>query len=49
MLFYLAALQSIPTDVYEAAAIDGAGLWRTFWKITFPLLKPATSSSPSCR
>jgi multiple sugar transport system permease protein len=41
MLFYLAALQSIPTDVYEAAAIDSAGTWRTFWKITFPLLKPA--------
>jgi multiple sugar transport system permease protein len=41
MLFYLAALQSIPTDVYEAAAIDAAGAWRTFWKITFPLLKPA--------
>ena len=41
MLFYLAALQSIPTDVYEAAAIDGAGAWRTFWKITFPLLRPA--------
>ena len=40
MLFYLAALQSIPTDVYEAAAIDKAGVWRTFWKITFPLLKP---------
>jgi len=40
MLFYLAALQAIPTDVYEAAAIDGAGPWRTFWKITFPLLKP---------
>jgi multiple sugar transport system permease protein len=40
MLFYLAYLQSIPTDVYEAAAIDGAGPWRTFWKITFPLLKP---------
>jgi multiple sugar transport system permease protein len=40
MLFYLASLQSIPTDVYEAAAIDGAGAWRTFWKITFPLLKP---------
>jgi multiple sugar transport system permease protein len=40
MLFYLAALQSIPTEVYEAAAIDGAGAWRTFWKITFPLLKP---------
>ena len=40
MLFYLASLQSIPTDVYEASAIDGAGSWRTFWKITFPLLKP---------
>ena len=41
MLFYLAALQSVPMDVYEAAAIDKAGTWRTFWKITFPLLKPA--------
>jgi multiple sugar transport system permease protein len=40
MLFYLAALQAIPTDIYEAAAIDGAGSWRTFWRITFPLLKP---------
>jgi ABC-type sugar transport system permease subunit len=40
MLFYLAALQAIPVDVYEAAAIDGAGAWRVFWKITFPLLKP---------
>src|SRR5436189_235837 len=39
-LFYLAALQAIPVDVYEAAAIDGAGAWRAFWKITFPLLKP---------
>ena len=41
MLFYLAALQAISTDVYEAAAIDGAGAWRTFSKVTFPLLKPA--------
>ena len=41
MIFYLAALQSIPDDVYEAAALDGAGAWRTFWKITFPLLRPA--------
>jgi multiple sugar transport system permease protein len=41
MLFYLAALQAIPVDVYEAAAIDGAGAWRTFSKVTFPLLKPA--------
>jgi multiple sugar transport system permease protein len=39
MLFYLASLQSIPTDVYEAAAIDGASSWRTFWKVTFPLLR----------
>ena len=41
MLFYLAALQSIPTDVYEAAALDGTSRWRTFWRITFPLLRPA--------
>jgi multiple sugar transport system permease protein len=41
MLFYLAGLQSIPSEVYEAAALDGAGAWRTFWKITFPLLRPA--------
>lgn len=41
MIFYLAALQSIPEDVYEAAALDGTGAWRTFWKITFPLLRPA--------
>jgi multiple sugar transport system permease protein len=41
MIFYLAALQSIPEDVYEAAALDGARAWRTFWKVTFPLLKPA--------
>lgn len=41
MLFYLAALQSISTDVYEAAALDGAKTWRSFWKITFPLLRPA--------
>jgi ABC-type sugar transport system permease subunit len=40
MLFYLASLQAISTEVYEAAAIDGAGAWRTFRKITFPLLKP---------
>jgi multiple sugar transport system permease protein len=40
MLFYLASLQSIPTDVYEAAAIDGTSRWRTFWRITMPLLKP---------
>ncbi len=41
MLWYLAALQSIPTDVYEAASLDGTSRWRTFWRITFPLLRPA--------
>jgi len=41
MLYYLAGLQSISTDVYEAAALDNTGAWRTFWKITFPLLRPA--------
>jgi multiple sugar transport system permease protein len=40
MLFYLASLQSISTEVYEAAAIDGAGPWQAFWRITFPLLRP---------
>jgi ABC-type sugar transport system permease subunit len=40
MLFYLASLQSISGQVYEAAAIDGAGAWRTFRHITFPLLRP---------
>jgi ABC-type sugar transport system permease subunit len=39
MLFYLASLQSIPTDVYEAAAIDGAGAWRTLWMVGLPLAK----------
>ena len=41
MLYYLAGLQAVPDDVYEAAALDGTNGWRTFWKITFPLLKPA--------
>jgi multiple sugar transport system permease protein len=41
MLFYLAALQGISREVYEAAAMDGANWWSTFWKITFPLLRPA--------
>jgi multiple sugar transport system permease protein len=40
MLFYLASLQTINSDVYEAAALDGASPWQTFWRITFPLLKP---------
>lgn len=40
MLFYLASLQSISNQIYEAAAIDGANAWQMFRRITFPLLKP---------
>jgi sn-glycerol 3-phosphate transport system permease protein len=41
-LFFLAGLQSIPKSLIEAAAIDGAGPWRRFWSIIFPLLSPVT-------
>jgi sn-glycerol 3-phosphate transport system permease protein len=41
-LFFLAGLQSIPKSLIEAAAIDGAGRWRRFWSIVFPLLSPTT-------
>ncbi|MDP3407412.1 sn-glycerol-3-phosphate ABC transporter permease UgpA [Bosea sp. (in: a-proteobacteria)] len=41
-LFFLAGLQSIPKSVIEAAVIDGAGPWRRFWTIVFPLLSPTT-------
>lgn len=40
MVFYLAGLQNIEYSVYEAAHIDGANGWQTFWHITVPLLKP---------
>jgi raffinose/stachyose/melibiose transport system permease protein len=39
-ILYLAGLQTIPTDIYEASAIDGAGRWKTFWSMTFPLIAP---------
>jgi sn-glycerol 3-phosphate transport system permease protein len=41
-LFFLAGLQSIPKSLIEAAAIDGAGPFRRFWTIVFPLLSPTT-------
>jgi len=41
-LFFLAGMQSIPKSLIEAAAIDGAGPWRRFWSIVFPLLSPVT-------
>ena len=40
MLIYLAGFQGIPTDLYEAAAIDGAGVWRRFWRVTVPMMTP---------
>ena len=41
-LFFLAGLQSIPKSLIEAASIDGAGPWRRFWTVQFPLLTPTT-------
>lgn len=40
MMLYLAGLQNIPSDLYEAARVDGAGRLRLIWNITIPLLKP---------
>jgi ABC-type sugar transport system permease subunit len=40
MVIFLAGLQAIPADYYDAAKIDGANAWETFWHITLPLLKP---------
>lgn len=42
MIVYSAGLEGIPTELFEAAKIDGASRWRTFWRITVPMLKPAT-------
>jgi len=42
MVLFLAGLQNVPTEVLEAAKVDGANRWQTFWKIILPLLKPAT-------
>ncbi|MBL6945485.1 MAG: sugar ABC transporter permease [Rhodospirillales bacterium] len=42
MIFYLAALQSLPTEIYEAAKLEGVGRWYYFRRVTFPLLMPTT-------
>ncbi len=42
VVFYLAAIQNIPGEVTEAAAIDGATGWQAYWKVIFPLLSPMT-------
>lgn len=43
MLIYLAGLKTIPHEIIEAAHIDGASRWRTFWSIRFPFLAPAVT------
>lgn len=43
MVIYLAGLQAVPRDCYEAALIDGANGWNTFWKITLPLMISSVS------
>jgi ABC-type sugar transport system permease subunit len=58
-VIYLAALQGIPTELKEAARIDGCGAWRVFRHVIFPLLMPTTffvivlgtirATSPNCR
>lgn len=40
-IIYLAAMQSVPRDLYEAATIDGAKPWQQFWRITVPMIRPA--------
>jgi multiple sugar transport system permease protein len=40
MVIYLAGLQGIPTEFYEAAAVDGAGWWARLWHLTIPLMTP---------
>jgi multiple sugar transport system permease protein len=42
ILLYLAALQNVPRELYDAAAVDGAGRWRSFWNVTWPGVRPAT-------
>jgi raffinose/stachyose/melibiose transport system permease protein len=40
IILYLAGLQTIPADLYEASSLDGAGKWKEFWHITFPMIAP---------
>lgn len=43
MIIFLAGLQTVPRELLESAAADGAGRWRTFWHVTLPLLVPITT------
>ena len=40
MIYFLAALQAVDAELYEAAAVDGAGAWRKFWNVTLPGIRP---------
>ncbi len=40
MILFLAALQGVPTELKESARMDGAGAWRTFWRVTVPMIAP---------
>ena len=42
IVFYIAAIQNVPTEFTEAAEIDGATPWQSFWRVVFPLLSPMT-------
>ena len=42
VILYLAALQNIPRDFYDAASVDGANPWQRFWSITWPMISPTT-------
>jgi len=42
MIVLLAGLQSLPLEVFEAARVDGASDWQTFWRVTFPMLAPVS-------
>ena len=43
MVFFLAALQGVDRELYDAAAVDGAGRWSRFWNVTLPGIKPVTT------
>ena len=43
MVIFLGALQSIPSELIDAAKIDGANAWQSFWRVTFPLLLPVST------
>jgi multiple sugar transport system permease protein len=42
MIIFIAGLQAIPQDFYDAAKVDGANRWQSFWHVTLPLLKPTS-------